>query len=307
MKHLVKFEDYNKILIKENLSVNDISDIKSFVEKNSFFNFDMIDDFDVLFSSRKHGSVGNETHGREDYVEGVRLKKLLLNEFSDISAIVEVVDEFVIVRVTLSEKEKSHKESQNYYQKLVDLTDGDSKLVDAFINTIKYVVINDRGQWGPKEFINHFSNKPHFQKYRLEDYKEKMINIIVAYRIGLLSEYDFNHADTSPSYHAIIELNKTVLDIIKDDIELCDTYLYHDYEYTDEYHAMIKFGNSKMDDEKSYTYFTTDENADYTSEELLHKTLSDIKEMTSDITSAYAMDKVKVYYNDFLDMLDRNK
>lgn len=304
MKHILKFADYS--LIKENISNDDISDMKSFVEENSFFNFDMIDDFDVLFSSRKHGSVGNETHGREDYVEGVRLKKLLLNEFSDISAIVEVVDEFVIVRVTFTEKEKSHKESQNYYQSLVDLT-GDAKLVDAFINTIKYTVINDHGQWGPKDFINHHSNKPHFLKYRLEDYKEKMINIIVAYRIGLLSEYDFNHADTSASYHAIIELNKTVLDIIKDDVEKCDIYLYHDYEYTDEYNAIIKFGNSKMDDEKSYTYFTTDENADYTSDVLLSKTLSDIKEMTSDVVSAHVMDKVKVYYNDFLDMLDRNK
>lgn len=305
MRRILKFADYS--LIKENISIEeDISKMKSFVAENSFFNFDMIDDFDVLFSSRKYGSVSNETHGREDYIEGVRLKKLLLNEFSDISVVVEVVDEFVIVRVTFTEKEKSHKESQNYYQTLVDLT-GDTKIVDAFINMIKYTVINDHGQWGPKDFINHFSNKPHFLKYRLEDYKEKMINIIVAYRIGLLSEYDFNHADTSPMYHAIIELNKTVLDIVKNDVELCDTYLYHDYEYTDEYNAIIKFGNSKMDDEKSYTYFTTDENVDFTSHELLNKTLSDIKEMLSDISLAYDMGTVKVYYNDFLDMLDRNK
>lgn len=305
MKHILKFADYS--LIKENISNDDISDMKSFVEENSFFNFDMIDDFDVLFSSRKHGSVGNETHGREDYVEGVRLKKLLLNEFSDISAIVEVVDEFVIVRVAFTEKEKTHKESQNYYKRLVNLT-GDSKLVDMFINIIKLGENDDNEHWWSLEsYINHFSNTPDFLKYRLEDYKEKIINIVIAYQIGLLTDENLRYPKESPMYHAIVELNKTVSDVIKDDVEKCDVYLYHDYEYTDEYNAMIKFGDSKMDNEKSYTYFTTDENADYTSDELLNKTLSDISKLLSDISLIYDMDTVKICHNDFLDMLDRNK
>lgn len=95
MKHIKIFENFL------NESFEQGEKIKEFVSKNSYFDFDEEWGDEMIFSTRRNGNVGDETHGEADHREGLKLKKSLELAFPSISAKVEPQDEWVILTVSM--------------------------------------------------------------------------------------------------------------------------------------------------------------------------------------------------------------
>ncbi len=75
-------------------------DIKSFINRESYFELDDSDEDSITFITRENGDVGSERPGRADVVEANRLKNLVENKFG-LDCEIETVDEWVYLRISL--------------------------------------------------------------------------------------------------------------------------------------------------------------------------------------------------------------
>ena len=82
--------------------------IIKFVERNSYFMYSQ-DGRELLFCTRKHGSVSAEEVGREDVQEAVRLAGLIKEQFKSIETRIECVDEWVHLNVFKSKTFTNYK------------------------------------------------------------------------------------------------------------------------------------------------------------------------------------------------------
>ena len=92
-------------LVRESLDENLKQKIVNFVERRRF-SFDQEDELandrvNLIFSTREHGRVYDESYGEEDFRAGYAIKKELLETFSKIEVEVETVDEFVTISVII--------------------------------------------------------------------------------------------------------------------------------------------------------------------------------------------------------------
>ena len=85
--------------LNENIN-NNKNDIVDFIVTNSYFDYEGDDDGLLQFSTRKNGSVSNETASDLDIKEGRNIVSKLLKKYSDIDANIEVVDEWVLIFVS---------------------------------------------------------------------------------------------------------------------------------------------------------------------------------------------------------------
>ena len=82
--------------------------IINYIHKNSWFQLDGdLEDFEgddeLLFATRQHGNVGDETFGEDDWDEGERLIVDLMREFGNYikGFNLDTCDEWVNLQVTL--------------------------------------------------------------------------------------------------------------------------------------------------------------------------------------------------------------
>ena len=85
-----------------------MKDITNYVHKNSWFELDgEPEDFDfdemLMFTTREHGDVGNDSYGQKDWDEAERVMIALLKEFGDKILKIEVTtcDEWVNIEIEL--------------------------------------------------------------------------------------------------------------------------------------------------------------------------------------------------------------
>lgn len=90
-----------KQLLSENFETQ-ISQARELVKRSSYFELDDMDSDSVSFTTRKNGSVADETASPIDIKEGQKLRDVLKAKFKDAVVKLEVVDEWVIVSVDWS-------------------------------------------------------------------------------------------------------------------------------------------------------------------------------------------------------------
>jgi hypothetical protein len=78
-----------------------VNQITSLVRNKSYFTHDKYGDLnETTYSTRKHGSVHKEKHGKEDLIEGKRLKKLIKEKYGkDVKIEVGTAEEWVILAI----------------------------------------------------------------------------------------------------------------------------------------------------------------------------------------------------------------
>jgi uncharacterized protein YqfB (UPF0267 family) len=78
-----------------------VNQITSLIRNNSYFTHDKYGDLtETTYSTRKHGSVYKEKHGKQDLIEGKRLKKLIKEKYSnEVKVEVCTADEWVILAI----------------------------------------------------------------------------------------------------------------------------------------------------------------------------------------------------------------
>jgi hypothetical protein len=76
------------------------NDIIKFVDDNSYFDYEGDVEGVLHFSTRKNGSVSNETVSDIDVEEGMKLKKQILKTFQNIKVVLEIVDEWVLLFIS---------------------------------------------------------------------------------------------------------------------------------------------------------------------------------------------------------------
>jgi hypothetical protein len=74
--------------------------IIEFVKNNSYFDYEGEDNGTLNFSTRKNGSVSNETASSKDITEGKSLKGKIEKQFNDTEVLLEVVDEWVLLFIS---------------------------------------------------------------------------------------------------------------------------------------------------------------------------------------------------------------
>jgi hypothetical protein len=79
--------------------MENVEEIKDFVDSNSYFTLDYIDDDSLMFATRENGCVGSETASDEDWIEGLQLVELLKGKFN-VDCTIDSCDEWVNVEVT---------------------------------------------------------------------------------------------------------------------------------------------------------------------------------------------------------------
>ena len=68
------------------------------LEKTTWFKLEEISDYEIMFQTRDHGSVGDEEPGKEDVLEAHRLKFKLQDILpNDWKIQIDEIDEWVIV------------------------------------------------------------------------------------------------------------------------------------------------------------------------------------------------------------------
>lgn len=81
--------------------------IKRIVQTESYFDCDsddetIADNNGLIFSTRANGDIGSESAGRTDIKEGHKLAELIKKSYPQVNVLVEPVDEWVILTVTLN-------------------------------------------------------------------------------------------------------------------------------------------------------------------------------------------------------------
>jgi hypothetical protein len=105
---ILTFKTFNE---NQNTFPKKHKEIIDFVEANSYFTYYGPEEEQLLFNTRKNGSVGEEEASQIDIQEGRNLARKLLKEFQNIQVQLEIVDEWVHVTV----KEKVEKVDEYKY------------------------------------------------------------------------------------------------------------------------------------------------------------------------------------------------
>jgi hypothetical protein len=98
-----KLKKFIKTTIREFLNesiMEQKNNIIKFVEENSYFDYEGEEDSILQFTTRKNGSVSNETPSNIDVLEGRKLKNKILENFDKINVRLEVVDEWVLIFIS---------------------------------------------------------------------------------------------------------------------------------------------------------------------------------------------------------------
>jgi len=91
----------NRMQKTESLTL-DKKAIRQFMnQQRTWFEEDDESENSISFISREYGDIGSETAGVKDIKESKRLQKLLRNEFVDLKIVIEVVDEWVELIITV--------------------------------------------------------------------------------------------------------------------------------------------------------------------------------------------------------------
>lgn len=85
-----------------------MEEIIKYIHKNSWFQLDgYIEDFEwdneLIFATRRHGNVGDETYGQEDWDEGSRIMLEVMRNFNHLIKIYHLTtcDEWVNIEIKL--------------------------------------------------------------------------------------------------------------------------------------------------------------------------------------------------------------
>lgn len=144
-------------ILNEAIKEND-KDIIEFVKKNSWLDYDGKEGDTLLFSTRNHGDVYNEKYGKEDAIEGKRIKTLLAKKFPELKTSLEDVDEWIHLNIKVEEE----KRDERWFLLLTPRYNDDNKKI---------------GYWSSYAMIGHDGS---ILKRKLEDvldFKFNWINI----------------------------------------------------------------------------------------------------------------------------------
>lgn len=97
---------------------SDEKDLKDFILKNSYLDYEGIEDDVLSFSTRKNGSVSSETASNIDLTEGKKIAKLVNEKFPNYQARVEIVDEWILLFI-----EKKIEKEQKYSYSFIKHSD----------------------------------------------------------------------------------------------------------------------------------------------------------------------------------------